>query len=105
MHSHCDAAREFAFEQIVDAVKRPEIIEIEIFVLDGDLEFLFQKLHELQRRQRVDEPEREYVFVISKIVVARKSREKLFDFYFSVHSSFTLLNVVVIEALAALATE
>jgi hypothetical protein len=38
----------------------------------------------LKRRQRVDEPECKDVFVIRKLVVAHKSGEKLFDFYFSV---------------------
>jgi len=84
MRSHCGAGHEFAFEQIVHPVKRTEIIEIEIFILDCNLEFLFQKLHELKRRQRVDEPECKDVFVIRKLVVAHKSGEKLFDFYFSV---------------------
>lgn len=109
--SHCGAAREFAFEQFIHAVKRAEIIEIEVFVFDLDAELFLQKLHELKGHQRVYEPERKNVFVIFKIVIAHKSGEKLFYFFFPVdHSLFTPpqafgLSVVVIKTLAAFATE
>lgn len=110
MRSHCGTAREFAFEQIFHAIKRTEIIEIEVFVFDLDAELLFQKLHELKRHQRVDEPERKDVFVIFKIVIAHESGEKLFDFFFAVdHSLFTplrlRLSLVAIKALTAFAAE
>jgi len=61
---------QYNIEQLIHAVERSEIIEFKIFVPDRDAELLLEKLHELQRGQRIDETQRKDVFVVFEIVVA-----------------------------------
>jgi hypothetical protein len=65
-----------ALDELGDGVDGVEVFDIEVFVFDSHAEFVFDKLDQLHRKERIHQPKRKDVFVILKIVISQHALQK-----------------------------
>src|SRR5688572_19429894 len=62
-----------------DGIDGAEVIELEIFILDGDAELMLHEGDELHREHRVDEAEAEDVLVLQEVMTGEEARKVMRD--------------------------